>query len=219
MSPGQIERSMHDNARRGPTILFAVLGTKIGALIGRTRRRHRSMKFRIFLDTIERNIPPELDIQLVMTTTARTKATDRRLSVSDTHARPPACRLRNQPTSTGSAHLPCPAERAACGQSSFVPRCEPSGFLRHTDGRLAWRLPASLPCAKVKSAGGIHSEHALPQVRAGAVEALPVADGYWRIASCSMECRRSAPLAALEFDTSRVPTSPAHAAGEALQLF
>ncbi len=53
MRPGQIERRTHDYARHGTTSLFAALDTKTGALIGQTQRRHRSVEFRSFLDTIE----------------------------------------------------------------------------------------------------------------------------------------------------------------------
>src|SRR5271168_1732160 len=66
MRPGQIERRTHDYARHGTTSLFAALNTKTGALIGQTQRRHRSVEFRNFLDTIERNVPPELDIHLIL---------------------------------------------------------------------------------------------------------------------------------------------------------
>ena len=66
MRPGQIERRTHDYARHGTTSLFAALDAKTGALIGQTQRRHRSVEFRNFLDTIERNVPPELDIHLIL---------------------------------------------------------------------------------------------------------------------------------------------------------
>src|SRR6202034_1558137 len=66
MRPGQIERHTHDYARHGTTSLFAALDTKTGALIGQTQRRHRSVEFRSFLDTIEKNVPPQLDIHLIL---------------------------------------------------------------------------------------------------------------------------------------------------------
>lgn len=66
MRPGQIERRTHDYARHGTTTLFAALDAKSGALIGQTQRRHRSLEFRNFLDTIEQNVPPELDIHLIL---------------------------------------------------------------------------------------------------------------------------------------------------------
>jgi len=66
MRPGQIERRTHDYARHGTTSLFAALDTKSGELIGQTQRRHRSVEFRTFLDTIEKNVPPNLDVHLIL---------------------------------------------------------------------------------------------------------------------------------------------------------
>jgi transposase len=66
MRPGQIERRTHDYARHGTTSLFAALNTRTGALIGQTQRRHRSVEFRNFLDTIENNVPAELDVHLIL---------------------------------------------------------------------------------------------------------------------------------------------------------
>jgi transposase len=64
--PGQVDRRTHDYARHGTTSLFAALDTKTGALIGQNQHRHRSVEFRNFLDTIERNVPPQLDIHLIL---------------------------------------------------------------------------------------------------------------------------------------------------------
>jgi transposase len=66
MRPGQIERRTHDYARHGTTTLFAALNAKSGKLIGQTQRRHRSVEFRNFLDTIEKNVPARLDIHLIL---------------------------------------------------------------------------------------------------------------------------------------------------------
>jgi transposase len=66
MRPGQIERRTHDYARHGTTTLFAALNAKSGKLIGQTQRRHRSQEFRNFLDTIEKNVPAELDVHLIL---------------------------------------------------------------------------------------------------------------------------------------------------------
>jgi transposase len=66
MRPGQIERRTHDYARYGTTTLFAALDTKSGELIGQTQRRHRSLEFRNFLDTIEHNVPRQLDVHLIL---------------------------------------------------------------------------------------------------------------------------------------------------------
>jgi transposase len=66
MRPGQLERRTHDYKRHGTTSLFAALDTHSGRIIGQTRQRHRSVEFRCFLDTIENNVPPELDVHLIL---------------------------------------------------------------------------------------------------------------------------------------------------------
>src|SRR5271155_4802238 len=66
MRPGQIERRTHDYARHGTTSLFAALDTRTGKVISQLQRRHRSLEFRKFLDTIEATVPAELDVHLVM---------------------------------------------------------------------------------------------------------------------------------------------------------
>ncbi len=65
-APGQAERRTHDYTRRGAASLFAALDAKTGDIIGETHRRHRPVEFRAFLDTIEKNVPPELDVHLIL---------------------------------------------------------------------------------------------------------------------------------------------------------
>jgi transposase len=66
MRPGQAERRTYDYKRNGTTSLFAALDVKTGKVIGRFHRRHRSIEFRKFLDTIDANVPAELDVHVVM---------------------------------------------------------------------------------------------------------------------------------------------------------
>src|SRR6267154_4892755 len=66
LGPGQIERRTHDYTRHGTSSLFAALDTKTGKIIGQNQQRHRSEEFRSFLDTIEKNVPEELDVHLIM---------------------------------------------------------------------------------------------------------------------------------------------------------
>lgn len=66
MRPGQIERRTHDYVRHGTTSLFAALDVKSGRVIGQLQRRHRSTEFRKFLDTIDRDVPPDLDVHLIL---------------------------------------------------------------------------------------------------------------------------------------------------------
>lgn len=66
MRPGQVERRTHDYKRNGTTSLFAALELKTNRVIGQLHRRHRSQEFRRFLDTIEANVPADLDIHIIM---------------------------------------------------------------------------------------------------------------------------------------------------------
>jgi transposase len=66
MRPGQLERRTHDYKRHGTTSLFAALDVKTGRVIGQLHRRHRSQEFRRFLDTIEANVPADLDVHIIL---------------------------------------------------------------------------------------------------------------------------------------------------------
>jgi transposase len=70
---GQAERRTHDYARRGTTSLFAALDVKAGTVIGRCFPRHRAAEFRRFLDEIDANLPPDLDVHLVLDNSATHK--------------------------------------------------------------------------------------------------------------------------------------------------
>src|SRR5690606_30427722 len=66
MRPGQAERRSHDYKRHGTTSLFAALDVKTGKLIGECHRRHRSVEFHKFLDTIAAAVPQRFDMHLFL---------------------------------------------------------------------------------------------------------------------------------------------------------
>jgi transposase len=66
LRPGQLERRTHDYKRHGTTSLFAALELKTSHVIGQLHRRHRSQEFRRFLDTLETNVPTELDAHIIL---------------------------------------------------------------------------------------------------------------------------------------------------------
>jgi transposase len=66
MRPGQAERRTHDYERHGVTTLFAALDVKAGTIVGKCMPRHRAQEFRKFLDEVERNVPANLDIHVIM---------------------------------------------------------------------------------------------------------------------------------------------------------
>jgi transposase len=66
MRPGQAERRSHDYVRHGTTSLFAALNVATGKVIGECHRRHRAEEFRKFLNTIEREVPGDLEVHLIL---------------------------------------------------------------------------------------------------------------------------------------------------------
>lgn len=66
MTFGSPERRTHDYRRHGTTSLFAALDVATGKVIGECHRRHRSQEFLRFLDTIDANVPSDLDVHLIL---------------------------------------------------------------------------------------------------------------------------------------------------------
>ena len=66
MRPGSPEKRTHDYKRNGTTSLFAALDTATGEVIGKCFRKHRSVEFKKFLAIIDKRVPAELDIHLVL---------------------------------------------------------------------------------------------------------------------------------------------------------
>src|ERR1035437_1415232 len=66
MLPGQVERRTHDYKRHGTTSLFAALDIATGSVIGKCWPRHRAIEFRKFLRQIDRAVPADLTVHLVL---------------------------------------------------------------------------------------------------------------------------------------------------------
>lgn len=66
MRPGQVERRTHDYVRHGTTSLFAALNVASGEVIGRCYRRHRAKEFLRFLRELDKQVPADLDVHVVM---------------------------------------------------------------------------------------------------------------------------------------------------------
>lgn len=66
MGLGYVEGVTHDYVRHGTTTLFAALDIASGQVLTKCRPRHRHQEFLAFLKDIEANVPPELDIHLVV---------------------------------------------------------------------------------------------------------------------------------------------------------
>jgi transposase len=66
LRPGIPARQSHDYTRHGTTTLFAALSLLDGKVIGECLPRHRSREFIRFLDKIDDETPPQLDLHLIV---------------------------------------------------------------------------------------------------------------------------------------------------------
>ena len=66
LRPGLPERQTHDYVRHGTTNLFAALDVASGKVIANMTDKHRAVEFRSFLNLINRNVPEDLDVHLVV---------------------------------------------------------------------------------------------------------------------------------------------------------
>src|SRR3954447_976363 len=66
MLPGTPQRATHDYKRSGTSSLYAALDITSGRVIGSLHSRHRAIEFKKFLQTIDREVPSELDVHLVL---------------------------------------------------------------------------------------------------------------------------------------------------------
>ncbi len=64
--PGCPARATCDYVRHGTSSLFAALDTASGRVIGSLHARHRAVEFRRFLATLERAVPAELEVHLIL---------------------------------------------------------------------------------------------------------------------------------------------------------
>jgi len=63
---GYVEGVTHDYTRHGTTTLFAALDVRAGDVLTLCKRRHRHQEFLAFLHHIDANVPPDLDVHLVL---------------------------------------------------------------------------------------------------------------------------------------------------------
>jgi len=64
--PGTPARATHDYRRHGTTNLYAALDAASGCVISDLTERHRSKEFRRFLNLIDKSVPEELDVHVIV---------------------------------------------------------------------------------------------------------------------------------------------------------
>ncbi len=74
MRPGLPERATHDYRRHGTTNLYAALDVASGNVITGLTGRHRAVEFRGFLNQINRSVPADLDVHIVVDNSSTHKA-------------------------------------------------------------------------------------------------------------------------------------------------
>jgi transposase len=99
--PHTPERHTHDYVRHGTIDVFAALNLATGAVIHQLTARHRAVEFRQFLDLIDRTVPVELKVHVVLdnSSTHKTPAIQRWL------VRHPRFEFHFTPTSTSWMNL------------------------------------------------------------------------------------------------------------------
>jgi hypothetical protein len=96
---GMCERHPHDYVRAGTTNLYAALNVASGQVIADMTPRHRADEFRRFLNLIERSVPADLEVHVVLDNSSTHKTRRYSAGWSATHASPCTSRL---PTARGS---------------------------------------------------------------------------------------------------------------------
>jgi transposase len=66
MLPGTPARATHDYKRNGTSSLFAALNTTSGKVIRSLHARHRAIEFKKFLQKIDREVPADLDVHMIL---------------------------------------------------------------------------------------------------------------------------------------------------------
>src|SRR5437868_10364262 len=66
MLPGTPARATHDYKRAGTSSLYAALDITTGNVIGALHGRHRAIEFKRFLQTLDREVPDELDVHVIL---------------------------------------------------------------------------------------------------------------------------------------------------------
>lgn len=66
LRPGQVERRIHDYKRHGTASLYAAFDVASGEVIARVTARHRAKEFLDFLRQIDKEIPPETELHVIL---------------------------------------------------------------------------------------------------------------------------------------------------------
>lgn len=152
MKRGRAQTMTHDYKRNGVATLFAALNVLTGEVIGRTDRRHRHIEFLRFLKELERRVPPDKEVHVILDN----YATHKHAKVREWLARHPRWTFHFTPTS-------CPWLNAVEGVfAQLSRRCLRRGVFRCVD-----ELTAAIHAYLV-----MHNRHCKPFIWVAAPEAI-----------------------------------------------
>ena len=163
MRPGIPERQTHDYWRNGTTTLFAALNVLDGNVIGKCLPRHRNEEFIDFLEHIDKNVPVNLDIHLILDN----YATHKHPNVKQWLANHPRYHVHFTPTSSSWINLverffgEITARRIRRGTFRSVKELIKSidGYIadrNRNPKRFVWSAPASRILRKIKISRSIY---------------------------------------------------------------
>ena len=107
--PAPRQRASHDYMRAGTSSLYAALDLASGKVIGSLHARHRAIEFKKFLQTIDREVPADLDVHVV-------------LDNASTHKTPAIKTMAGWRTRGSSCTSPRPVELLAQPRRTLVRR-------------------------------------------------------------------------------------------------
>ena len=144
MKKGRCETMTHDYKRHGTTTLFAALNIATGEVIGKTYRKHRHQEVLRFLREVEKTVPKDQEIHIVLDN----YATHKHEKVLAWIERKKRVFLHFIPTISSWANL---VERffAMLTQSRFVVACSPRC--------LNWRSACAITCAAITKTHALSS--------------------------------------------------------------
>ena len=124
MGLGYVEGVTHDYVRHGTTTLFAALDIANGQVLRQNKDRHRHQEFLGFLRHIDKNVPADLEVHIVLDN----YSTHKHAKVKGWLARRDRFRLHFTPTDVRLLAEPGGAvarnHHTAVNPSRFLPECE-----------------------------------------------------------------------------------------------
>jgi putative transposase len=137
MGLGYVEGVTHDYIRHGTTTLFAALDVATGEVLTQCRPRHRHQEFLGFLRQIEKSVPEDLDVHLIVDN----YCTDKHAKVRAWLAQRPRFHVHYTPTYASWLNQVERCYRfAGLRLRDHHPACDPTGQLLQRPSR---RLPRS----------------------------------------------------------------------------